>query len=44
VAGSGDLTCYATESLTAYTTGVGDIRYKGDPKTLNISKKGVRKM
>jgi hypothetical protein len=44
VRGSGDLSCYASESLTARTSGVGEIRYKGNPKELNISKKGVKKM
>lgn len=44
VSGSGDLSCYASESLTARTSGVGEIRYKGNPKELNVSKKGVKKM
>jgi hypothetical protein len=44
VAGSGDLTCYATESLVARTSGSGYIKYKGDPKKLEASKRGVSKM
>lgn len=44
VAGSGDLTCYATESLSAQTTGSGYIKYKGDPSRLSVSKRGVSKM
>ena len=44
VAGSGDLTCYATESLKAFSSGSGDIRYKGDPKQIEKSKRGVSKM
>jgi hypothetical protein len=44
VAGSGDLTCYASESLVARTTGSGYIQYKGNPKKLEVSKRGVSKM
>jgi hypothetical protein len=44
VAGSGDLSCSASESLTARTSGVGDIRYKGNPKKLDVSRRGVSKM
>jgi hypothetical protein len=44
VSGSGDLSCYASESLTARTSGVGEIRYKGNPQRVEASKRGVSKM
>jgi hypothetical protein len=39
--GVGDLDCYATGSLKAYASGVGCIRYKGDPAHTYIQDKKV---
>ena len=41
VAGSGDITCHATDYLKARTTGSGSIGYKGNPKELDLPKKNI---
>lgn len=41
---SGDVYCHATESLTAKASTSGEVGYKGDPKHLQLSKRGVHKI
>lgn len=41
---SGDVYCYATESLTANASSSGEVGYKGSPKHLTLSKKGIHKI
>ncbi|MDR0939564.1 MAG: DUF2807 domain-containing protein [Mediterranea sp.] len=44
ISGSGDVKCYATEKLKARISGAGNIGYKGDPKEIDVPRKGVRKL
>lgn len=39
--GVGNVTCWANEYLKASTSGVGSIKYKGNPSEKNLSKNGV---
>jgi len=39
--GVGNITCYATESISASVDGVGSIKYKGSPADKRISKNGI---
>lgn len=39
--GVGDTKVYANESISVDFTGVGNVTYKGDPKTKNIEKNGI---
>jgi len=41
ISGSGEITCYASESIKATRSGSGEIGYKGNPTTVDVSKKGV---
>lgn len=40
-AGSGEITCFASSSIKASRSGSGSIGYKGNPSTVDVSKKGV---
>ena len=44
ISGSGAIRCYATESLQGKVSGSGDVAYKGNPKTIEFSKRGLRKL
>lgn len=39
--GVGNITCHATESISASVNGVGNIEYKGNPQEKRINKSGV---
>ncbi len=39
--GVGNINCYASESISVNSKGVGSIKYKGNPHDKNISKSGV---
>lgn len=39
--GVGNLSCHATKSLSATSTGIGNIRYGGNPEEKNINKSGI---
>lgn len=39
--GVGNINCYAGESINADSKGVGNIKYKGNPRDKNISKSGI---
>lgn len=41
---TGDLECYATESLTVYNTATGDVKYKGNPQTINTNGKNIKRL
>ena len=39
--GVGNLSCYATKSISATNSGIGNIRYKGDPVDKKLNKSGI---
>ena len=41
---SGDVSCYAVESLEASTSSAGNVYYKGNPKQIHNHSKGVKKV
>lgn len=41
VSGMGNINIYASETLSAEASGMGDINYKGSPKETNLSKSGM---
>ena len=41
VYGSGDISCHASRSIKATRSGSGEIGYRGNPSSVDISKKGV---
>lgn len=44
ISGSGVIKCYATQTLRGKVSGSGDVAYKGSPKTIEFSKRGLRKL
>lgn len=42
--GVGGIHCYATESITCVSNGIGNIYYKGDPKKAEIRQNGIGKV
>ena len=41
---SGDITCHASQSVSAYCYSSGNIGYSGNPSKVETSKKGVYRM
>ena len=41
---SGDITCFATQSLSGGVSGSGTVSYRGNPKNIEFSRKGLRKL
>ena len=41
---SGDVSCYAVESLEASASSAGNVYYKGNPKQIRNHSKGVKKI
>lgn len=44
ISGSGAIKCYATQSLRGKVSGSGDVAYKGNPQSIEFSKRGLRKL
>mgnify|MGYP003451658651 FL=1 len=44
ISGSGDITCFATQSLSGGVSGSGTVSYRGNPKNIEFSRKGLRKL
>lgn len=44
ISGSGAIKCYAVQTLRGKVSGSGDVAYKGNPKTIEFSKRGLRKL
>lgn len=44
ISGSGAIKCYAAQTLRGKVSGSGDVAYKGNPKTIEFSKRGLRKL
>lgn len=42
--GVGSIQCYATESITCVSNGIGSISYKGEPKKADIRQNGIGKV
>lgn len=44
ITGSGTIKCYASQSLSGKVSGSGDVAYKGSPKTIEFSRRGLHKL
>lgn len=44
ISGSGAIKCHATQTLRGKVSGSGDVAYKGNPKSIEFSKRGLRKL